>query len=337
VRFEHLQLANLSIGEHMPVPHLVISILAIGVTFLGSDAASAQDYPNKTIRILASGPGSGGDFTARLIAQGIAPGLGQPVIVDNRSGSLAASEAASKAPPDGYTLLVNGASLWLIPLMQKVSYDVLRDFSPITLAERGSMIMAVHPSVPVKSVKELIALAKAKPGALNYAASGVGGPTHLAGELFKSMAGVDIVAVPYKGGTAPTIVALITGEVHMTMMDTYLMVPHVKSGKMRALAVTGPQPSALAPGLPTVAASGLPGYEATPMTGVLAPVKTPAAIINRLNQEIVRVLNRPESKERYLSVGVEVFGTTPEQFAAILKSEIAKTSKIIKDTGIKVD
>ena len=312
-------------------------IASAGLMVLGPGMVYGQDYPNKTIRILASGPGSGGDFTARLIAQGVAPGLGQPVIVDNRAGSLVASEAAAKSPPDGYTLLVNGASLWIIPLLQRVSYDATRDFSPISLVERGSMIMAVHPSLPVKSVKELIAMSKAKPGELNYAASGIGGPTHLAGELFKSMSGVNIVAVPYKGGTAASITALITGEVHMTMMDTYLMVPHVKSGKMRALAVTGPEPSALAPGLPTVAASGLPGYEATPMTGILAPAKTPAAIISRLNQEGLRVLSRPESKERYLNAGVEVVGSTPEQFAAILKTEIAKTGKIIRDTGIKVD
>ena len=320
----------------MLVPHLVVSILAIGVAFLGADAASAQDYPSKTIRILAAGAGSGGDFTARLIAPGLAAGLGQPVIVDNRAGSLPASEAASKSPPDGYTLLVNGASLWVIPLVQKVPYDVVRDFSPISLVERGILTIAVHPSLPVKSIKELIALAKAKPGELNYASGAPGGPTHIATELFKSMAGVNIVAVPYKG-TTPAVTALITGEVQMTIVDAFLVTPHVKSGKMRALAVTSLEPSALAPGLPTVAAAGLPGYEATPMTGILAPAKTPAAIINRLNQEVVRVLNRPEVKERFFNTGVGVIGSTPEQFAATLKSEIAKAGKIIRDAGIKAD
>jgi tripartite-type tricarboxylate transporter receptor subunit TctC len=302
-----------------------------------AQVACAQDYPSKTVRIVTSGAGSGGDFTARIIAQGVAPALGQSVIVDNRAGSLIASETASKAPPDGYTLLVNGASFWVIPFMQKVSYDPVRDFTPISLAERGSMLIAVHPSVPVRSIKELIALARSKPGELNYGASGIGGPTHLAGELFKSMTGVNIVAVPYKGGTGPTVTALLTGEVHMTMMDTFLMVPHAKAGRMRALAVTGPEPSAIAPGIPTVAASGVPGFEATPMTGVWAPVKTSAAIVNRLNQEVVRVLQRPDTKERYLSVGVDVVGTTPEQFAQIMKNEIAKTSKTIKDAGIKTE
>ena len=179
-------------------------------------------------------------------------------------------------------------------------------------------------------------MAKARPGELNYASGATGGSTHLAAELFKSMAGVNIVHVPYKG-SAPAITALISGEVQLTITDVGLVAPHVKSGKLRALAVTSAEPSALVPGLPTVAASGLPGYEAVGMTGILAPAKTPAAIINRLNQEIVRVLNMPEVKEQFFNAGVEVVGSSPEQFAATIKSEIAKLGKVIKDAGIKVD
>ena len=314
----------------------VLAAVSLGVNLAGTGVVSGQEYPNKTVRILAAGAGSGGDFTARLLAPGLAQGLGQTVIVDNRPGSLPASDAASKSPPDGYTLLVNGASLWVIPLVQKVPYDVVRDFAPISLVERGILTVAVHPSLPVKSIKDLIALAKAKPGQLNYASGAPGGPTHLAMELLKSMAGVNIVGVPYKG-TTPAVTALITGEVQLTVVDAFLVTPHAKSGKMRALAITSPEPSALAPGLPTVAAAGFPGYEATPMTGILAPAKTPAAIINRLNQEVVRVLNRPEVKERFFNTGVEIIGSTPEQFASTLKSEIAKASKIISDAGIKAD
>ena len=194
----------------------------------------------------------------------------------------------------------------------------------------------MHPSLPVKSVKELIALAKARPGALNYSSASTGSSTHLAGELFKFMAGVNIVHVAYKG-TAPQISALISGEVQLTIVEEGSVEPHVKSGRLRALAVTSAEPSALAPGLPTVAASGLPGYEATGMIGIWAPAKTPGAIINRLNQEILRFLNLPEVKERFLNGGEEIVGSSPEQLAATIKSDGAKWGKVIKEAGIRAD
>ena len=215
-------------------------------------------------------------------------------------------------------------------------YDVVRDFSPISLLSRDTYIVVVHSSMPVKSIKELIALAKARPGELNFGSSAIGGPAHIASELFKSMAGVNIVHVPYKGGAAQ-LTALIGGEIHLSISDAGAVGPHVKSGKLRALAVTSAEPSALVPELPTVAVAGLPGYEAAAMTVMFAPGKTPGAIINRLNQEIVRFLRTTEARERFLKAGTEVVGSTPEEFAATIKSEIAKSSKVIADAGIKTN
>lgn len=314
----------------------VAGMLSVGLMMLGAGVVFGQDYPNKTIRIVTATAGGGSDFTARIIAQGISGPLGQPVVVDNRT-VLLAGEHVSKAPPDGYTLTVMGGSSLILPLLQKkATYDAVRDFAPISLLVRTVNLVAVHPSLPVKSVKELIALAKARPGALNYSSSTVGASSHLGAELFKSMAGVNIVHVPYKG-TGASITALISGEVQLTINDVGFIAPHVKSGRLRALAVTSDQPSVLAPGLPTVAASGVPGYELTGWTGMAAPAKTPGAIINRLHQEIVRVLNQPDVKEKYFNTGVETVGSSPEQFAAAMKSEVTQWSKVIKDAGIKVD
>ena len=313
-----------------------LGIFSVGMMVPGAGVVLGQEYPNKPIRIVTAAAGSGGDVTARLTAQGISGTLGQPIIVDNRGTGVLAAEIASKAPSDGYTLLVNGPILWITPLLRKAPYDAVRDFSPISLIERGSNILAVHPSVPVKSVKELIAFAKAKPGALNYASSATGSSSHLAGELFNSMAGINIVHIPYKGSGA-AVIALIGGQVQVMFATAPSLAPHVKSGQLRALAVTSAQPSALVPGVPTVAASGLPGYEAVQIIGIWAPAKTPGVIINRLNQEIVRFVNRADVKERFLDAGVEVVGSTPEQFAAFIKSEIATMGKVIRDVGIKVE
>jgi tripartite-type tricarboxylate transporter receptor subunit TctC len=255
--------------------------------------------------------------------------------VENRGGIVTA-EVASRAVPDGYTISLNGANLWVTTLLRKSSYDVLRDFAPISLLLREVAIVAVNPSVPVNSVKELIALAKAKPGELNFASDAPGGTSNLSGQLFKSMAGVNIVNVPYKGNAAG-ITALVAGEVQLIIVDSGLLMPHVKSGKLRALAVTSAQPTALTPGLPTVAAAGLPGYESVGMTGMLAPAKTPVVIIKRLNHEIVRVATREDVKEKFFSRGSEVVGSTPAEYLAVIKADIARKGKIIKDAGIKVD
>ena len=316
-------------------PLLIVSILAIGLVVLGAGAVRGQDYPTKPIRIVTGSAGGGQDFATRIIAQGISGSLGQPVIVDNRGGSgIIAAEIVAKAPPDGYTLLVAASPHWILPLLQdQVPYDPVKDFSPVTLALRLPNLIVVHPSLPANSVKELIALAKARPAALNYGSSGTGASTHLAAELFKAMAGVNLVRVPYKGG-GPALNALLGGEVQVWFPNVAAAAPHVRSGKLRALAVTSTAPSALSPGLPTVAAS-LPGYEAVSMIGIFAQAKAPAAIINRINQEIVRVLNTAEVRERLLSTGVEPVGGSPKEFAAAVKSEMAKWGKVIRDAGIR--
>ena len=313
-------------------PHFAC-IFSMGLLLSGSSVAWGQTFPAKPIRIFTGSVGGGGDSTARQIAQGISGPLGQQVIVENR-GNLT-GEPVAKAAPDGYTLLVDGNSLWIGALLQEIPYDAVRDFAPITVVANIPNVLVVHPSVRVKSVKELIALAKARPGELNYAVGSIGGMGHLAAALFTSMAGANIVRIDYKGSN-PALISLMGGEVQMMFPNTAAATPHVKSGRLVALAITSPQPSALAPGLPTIAAAGLPGYEADSMFGMFAPAKTPPAIISRLNQEVGRVLSQAELKERFLSSGVEAAPGTPEQLAALVKNEIAKWGKVIKDAGIRV-
>ena len=313
----------------------VVWMSLVTMMILGTGGVFGQDYPNKPIRIFTSPVGGGSDFISRLIAQAISGPLRQPVIVDNRGGPIAA-EIVSKAPPDGYSLLLNAGTWYISSLLRDTPYDPVRDFSSITITSSTSNVLVVHPSLPVKSVKELIALAKARPGELNNGSSGVGGPTsHLAGELFKSMAGVKIVHVPYKGSAA-SVTALLGGEVQLLFTDANPVQPHLKTGRLRALAITAAQPSVLFPGLPTIAAA-LPGYEAISLTGVFAPAKTPAAIINRLNQEIVRVLRTAEAKEQFFKTGSDVVGSSPEELAGWIKADMARWDKVIKDAGIRTD
>ena len=244
----------------------------------GLRAGSGQAFPTKPIRLLASRIGGGGDFTARLIANDLTPRLGQQVIVDNRPGGLAPGEIVAKAAPDGHTLMLAGIVIWLSPFMRSLMpFDPVRDFAPITLAATTPNVLVAHPSLGVKSVRELIALAKQKPGALNYATSGSGNSNHIAGELFKAMAGVDLVRVNYRGA-ALALNDVLSGRVETMFATVAAATPHVAAGKLIALAVTSPQPSALMPGVPTVAASGLPGYESASTLGVFAPAATPAAI-----------------------------------------------------------
>lgn len=310
---------------------------AIGLVLAcGTGAALAQDtYPSKVIRIVAPATGGGSDVVGRMIAPGLAASLGQQVIIDNR-GAIA-SEIVAKAPPDGYTLLVNGSPLWLLPVIRPgTPWDAPRDFAPITLAVSSPSMLVVHPSVPVKNAKELIALAKRNPGKLNYAAGTLGAAPHLAGELFKSMAGVNIVRVPYKG-SGPGLLGVMTGEVEFMFPGAASAWTYVKQGKLKGLAICSAQPSALFPGVPTLSATGLPGYESISPQALVAPAKTPASIVNRLNQEIVRVLNGPELKERLANGGMEVVGNSPEQFAAAMKSDIARVRQLVKDAGIRAE
>ena len=320
----------------MKLSRFIAVLLALGA-IAGAVAAAGQDYPRKPIRLVTAEPGGGNDFAARLIVQGLGGSLGQPMIVDNRGGAggIIAADIVAKAQPDGYTLLLYANNIWIIPLLRSnTPFDVIRDFAPITWAAKSPNTVVVHPALPVKSVEDLIAHARARPGELNYGSGGTGSSTHLAVELLKSMAGVNIVRVPFRGN-APALNALFAGEVHMMIATAGTVAPHLKSGRLRALAVTSAQPSPLAPGLPTMAASGLPGYESIQIYGVFAPSRAAAGIVKRLNEEIVRVLGRTDVKEKFLAAGVEPVGSTPQQLAATIKSEIVRMSKVIKDAGIR--
>jgi tripartite-type tricarboxylate transporter receptor subunit TctC len=313
-----------------------VAVATLSLTF-ASAPASAQSYPTKPIRVVTSAPGGGNDFTARAIAYSISGSLGQPWVVDNRGGAggAIAAELVARAPPDGYTLLVYASNIWIIPLLRSVPYDPVKDLAPITWAARSPNTVVVHPSLPVKSLKELIALAKARPGQLMYGSAGTGATSHLSAELFKSMAKVDVLRVPYKAN-APALNDLLSGQVQLMFSTASSVTPHVRSGRLRALAVTSAEPTALAPGLPTVAAAaGLPGYESISIYGVFAPAKTPEAIIRQLNQSIVAVLKQPDVREKFLNVGVETVGSTPEGFAAVIKADMARMSKVIKEAGIR--
>jgi tripartite-type tricarboxylate transporter receptor subunit TctC len=297
-------------------------------------AAQAQSFPAKPIRFVTSEPGGGNDIVARMLADGLTNSLGQRVIVDNRG--IVAAEIAKNATPDGYTLLIYGANIWLLPyLRENTPWDPLRDFAPVTIAVQLPNILVVHPALPVKSVRELIDYAKARPGKLDYAAGTIGVSPHLSAELFKAMTHVDIVRVPYKGG-GPALNGLIGGETQLMFPNAGSAMPHLKSGRLRALAVSSAQPSALAPGLPTIA-STVPGYEFVAVICVYAPAKTPVAILDLLNRESVRVLRTPEVKERLFNSGNEVVASTAREFAAYMKADMQKMGKVIKDAGIRVE
>ncbi len=311
---------------------IIAVLIIVGVASL----VSAQEYPSKPVRIVTAGVGGGGDFASRQIAQRLTATLGQPVVVDNRGGGVVPGQVVSQAAPDGYTLLVQGATFWIGALLQHVPYDVIKDFSPIALIMRQPNVLVVHPSLPVKSVKELVALAKSRPGALNLATGPVGSSSQLAAALFQYTTGTKLITVPYKGA-GQAVTDLVSGQVQLTFEIASVVMPHVQSGKLRPLAVTTAEPSPLVPGLPTVAASGLPGFESAQMSGIFAPARTPDAIINRLNQEIVRALRTIDLKEIFLRSGVEPVGSSPSEFAAVVKDEIAKFGKVIKAGAIRAD
>ena len=302
---------------------------------LCADGALAQAYPTKPIRIVATEAGSSGDLTARLVAQGASSALLQPVIVENRPARMI-GVIVSRAAPDGYTILLSGSTVWIDPLIRSdAAWDARRDFSPITLATSSPLVVVLHPSVAAASVKELIALAKSRPGQLNYGSGASGSASHLGPELFKAMAGVDIVRIPYKGA-APALYGLIAGSIQLMLASAGSATPHLRSGKLKALAVTTARPSTLLPDLPTVAAT-LPGYEAAATLGIFAPVRTPAAIINRLNKEIVQVLHRPDVKQALFNDGSETVGNSPQELREMVIADIARLGKVIKDAGIRAD
>jgi len=312
----------------MPSISFRISIYAIGLMLLGVGMASGQPYPNKPIRVVT---GNANDFVGRQIAQAISVPLGQPVIVDARP-ILLSIETVAKATPDGYTFLLAAGSFWIGPLLKKLSYDPVKDFSPITIVSKYPLVLLVNPSVPAKTVGELIALAKAKPGALNYGRGPTGASSHLGPELFKSLAGINVVSVPYKG-SAEALNALMIGEVQMMVNNASTAEPFIRSGRLRALAVTSTEPSPLAPGLPTLAAT-LPGYVFEQLLGAFATAGTPAVIVRRLNQEIVRFLHDPKVAEQFLKGGAEVVGSSPAELSVYMKADIARMGKLIREEGI---
>ena len=300
--------------------------------------AQAQPYPARPVRIVVPfPPGGPTDIVARLVSQKMAEGLKQPVVVENRAGAggVLGTEFVAKAPADGYTLLMGtiGGLAVSMSLLPDRGYDTLRDFVPITQAVNVTSILVTHPSVPVKSVLELLALARLHPGKLNYGSSGGGTVTHLAGELLKLMGGVNIIHVPYKGG-APALTAILSGEVDLTYENSLIIVPHIKSGKVRALGVTSAQRSKLLPDLPSVA-EALPGYGASGWYGLVAPAATPKDVLARLNAEAVKALRSPDVADKLSGQGAEPAPGSPGDFAAFIRAEIDKWSKVVKAANMK--
>jgi tripartite-type tricarboxylate transporter receptor subunit TctC len=295
-------------------------------------------WPQRPVRIVVpQSPGGLTDLTARLIGPRLAERLGQAVVIDNRpgAGSMVGTDLVAKAAPDGYTLVVAPSSITIIPSMYKqVPFDPLRDFAPITTLTSYPNLVVVPPAVPATTLKELISLAKAKPGALNYASGGAGTPTQLGPELFKSMAGLDIVHVPYSGG-GPAITALLGSQVQIYFAPIATVLQLVKGGKLRALAVTSAKRSSVVPEVPTVAESGVPGFDQTTWNALLAPARTPPAVQARLVAELDAILKLPAIRERFAAEGVETGGIAPARLAANMKAEIAQWARVIRDAGIK--
>ena len=319
------------------------TLLFIGVAStltcpIATRAADAPAYPTRPVRVIVpQSAGGSTDLQARIVAQRMGEAMGQTFVVDNRpgAGSLNGTETVAQSAPDGYTLLCVAASFSINPsLHTKLPFDPIRDFAPITRFGAMPHIVVVHPSVPVKTIKDLIALAKAKPGELNYASSGVATSTHLATELFRYMTGTDMVQVPYKGG-GPGMVALVGGQVQLYFATISTALPHVKTGKIRAIAVSTAKRSIAVPEYPTIAEAGVPGYEHASWVGMLAPAKTPPAIIAELNAQAVKVVARDDVKGLFLRDGLEPVGDTPREFAALIKAEVAKWMKVVKAAGIK--
>ncbi len=304
-------------------------------------ASSSSDYPNRPIRlVLPFPPGGGTDTLARIIAPKLSQAMGQQWVVDNRGGAGGniANDVVAKAAADGYTVLMGfNTALTVNPALYKnLPFDVMRDFQPITQLAGAQYVMVVHPSVAATSVKEFVALAKAKPGALNYSSGGIGTPLHLAAELFKLKAGVNMVHVPFKGG-GPAVVAVLGGEIQVTFGSLPASMPHVKAGKLRALAVTGLKRSEVAPDVPTLAESGFPGFDVTNWYGFLVPAKTPEPVVTRLHREALVAMRTPEVQEALAKQGLEIATSNPAEFAALIKSETATWAELIKAANIRAE
>ncbi len=317
--------------------NLALAIFALA----GTVQAQANDYPAKPIRLVVpAAPGGGADFLARIVGVKLGELVGQSVVVENRAGASGtiAADGTAKSAGDGYTVLMGqSTSIVIAPqLYPKLPYDTLRDLKPVTLVAEVPNVMVVHPSVPANTVKELIALAKAKPEMLNFGSSGNGAPSHLAGEMFKSATGTRLVHVPYKGA-GPAVNALIAGEIQVMFAPIVAVLPQVKSGRLRALGVTSAKRSAAAPDLPTLAETGLTGYEISSWFGLFVPASTPAAVVDKLFKETTRVLKSPDVIERFAKEGAEPVGSTPADFNNYVRAEFVKYNKVIKDNNIKAD
>ena len=321
----------------------ITHVAAVLLLIFGGTApiALAQGYPTKSIRMLVGfPPGGGTDIIGRIVAQKLADALGQQVIVDNRGGASGqlAAELVAKAPPDGYTIMMaHIAAISILPsLISKLPYDAQKDFAPVSLSAIGPNLLVVHPSVPARSVKELIALAKARPGQLQYASPGAGTVQHLAGELFKLQAKVDMLHIPYKG-SGQSIVDLISGQVHLDFDAVPPVINYVRQGSLRALAVTSAKRFSLLPDMPTVEEAGVKGFDMSTWWGIVAPGGVSKEVVNKLNAEMVKAIRQPDTKEKIAGVGADTVGNTPEEFAAFIRSETEKYARIVKAGNIKLD
>jgi tripartite-type tricarboxylate transporter receptor subunit TctC len=317
---------------YRPLCGLVLALLPL--------LAAAQNYPDKPIRVILSVPaGATPDVTARLLTPGLYHMLGQQLVVDNRpgAGGLIGAEIASKAAPDGYTVFISSpGALTILPHLRKVPYDTLRDFAPVSLISIGPFVLITHPAFPAKSVKELIALAKAQPGKFNYASAGNGVANHLAMELFKQMAGVNIVHVPYKG--APQAVTdVLAGNMNMMFNSIAPIMGYIKAGRVRVLGIASPKRSPQLPDVPTISEAGVPGFEAVNWFGMFVPAKTPQRIIKRLNEAVVKVLRTDETRSQFAKLGADVVGSTPQEFATFIRRDLEQYARIVKLSGAKLD
>jgi tripartite-type tricarboxylate transporter receptor subunit TctC len=322
-------------GIDMRIAKVLVSALFVIAPVLGL----AQDaYPTKPVKIIVAYPAGGAnDIVARTIGQELARELGHPVVIENKSGAagIVGADAAAKSPADGYTLFMAAGAHTLAPSLHvSLPYDIVRDFQPVSLAAVGTYLLVVHPSVEARSVNELIALAKARPGALNFASSGVGAPPHLAGVMFQKLADVKLNHVPYRGDT-PAIADLIAGHVQLAFLSIQPLIPQVKAGKLRALAITSGKRSSALPELPTIAESGLPGYDIGTWWGLLAPAKTPEPIVERLAGAMRKATAVPAVKERFAAGGIAVQSNTPKEFAAMIKSEVERYRELASAAGVK--
>jgi tripartite-type tricarboxylate transporter receptor subunit TctC len=313
-----------------------VTVLLVLAATAGVNVAQAQDkYPARPVRIVTSTPGGGNDFLARIVAPALGNALGQQVIVDNRPSRLVGGVAA-RATPDGYTLVVGGSTMQYSPLMEKLDYNTVRDFTPISLLERSPNVLVVNPSLKVSNVSELVALARAKPGVLNYGTGASGASLHLSGELFMLATNTKFTRVPYKA-TGPAVLGLLTNEVQMVFATAGAVVPLLKDGKLKALGVTTAKPTPLVPGVPTIAQQGVPGFEVVTIGFILAPAKTPQSLVRLLNQHVVKVMQTQDVKDRLAGGGSEASWSSPEELGRIMREDDARMRKLFKQIGLSAD